>query len=83
MPGVTITAKYDEVVDYILIEQGAKIDAQGTASQPIVMTSEKKNRAHGAACISAVTPIRTTEREVLKSATPHTAATTTLTIPVR
>lgn len=41
-PGVTITAKYDEVVDYILIEQGAKIDAQGTASQPIVMTSEKK-----------------------------------------
>ena len=30
------------MVDYILIEQGAKIDAQGTASNPIVMTSEKK-----------------------------------------
>lgn len=40
--GVTIIAKHDDVVDYILIEQGAKIDAQGTASNPIVMTSEKK-----------------------------------------
>ncbi|WP_444344178.1 hypothetical protein [Phocaeicola coprocola] len=41
-PGVTIVAQHDETVDYILIEQGAKIDAQGTATQPIVMTSEKK-----------------------------------------
>lgn len=41
-PGVTIIAKHDGTVDYILVEQGAKIDAQGTASQPIVMTSEKK-----------------------------------------
>ena len=41
-PGVTITARHDGTVDYILVEQGAKIDAQGTASQPIVMTSEKK-----------------------------------------
>ena len=41
-PGVTLTAKYDDKVDYILVEQGAKIDAQGTASQPIIMTSEKK-----------------------------------------
>lgn len=41
-PGVTITAKHDGTVDYILVEQGAKIDAQGTASQPIVMTSEKE-----------------------------------------
>jgi len=41
-PGVTITAKHDGTVDYILVGQGAKIDAQGTASQPIVMTSEKK-----------------------------------------
>lgn len=40
--GVTIVAKNDDVVDYILVEQGAKIDAQGTASSPIVMTSEKK-----------------------------------------
>ena len=40
-PGVTITAVYDEQVDYILIEKGAKIDAQGTAEQPIVMTSEQ------------------------------------------
>ena len=41
-PGVNIIAKDDDIVDYILIEQGAKIDAQGTASSPIVMTSEKK-----------------------------------------
>ena len=40
-PGVTITAVDDEQVDYILIEKGAKIDAQGTAEQPIVMTSEQ------------------------------------------
>ena len=40
--GVTITALYDDVVDYILIKQGAKINAQGTASNPIVMTSEKE-----------------------------------------
>ena len=41
-PGVKIIAKYDDNVDYILIEQGAKIMAQGTAAEPIVMTSEKK-----------------------------------------
>ena len=45
-PGVTIIAKDDKVVDYILIEQGARIDAQGTADKPIIMTSEKKE--HGA-----------------------------------
>lgn len=40
--GVEIEAIDDEASDYILIEQGAKIDAQGTASNPIVMTSEHK-----------------------------------------
>ena len=30
-PGVTIVAVDDDAPDYILIEQGAKIDAQGTA----------------------------------------------------
>lgn len=40
--GVTIEAQYDETPDYILIEQGAKIDAQGTAQNPIVMTSNNK-----------------------------------------
>lgn len=40
--GVTIVAKNDDVVDYILVEQGAKINAQGTASSPVIMTSEKK-----------------------------------------
>ena len=41
-PGVNIVAVDDDIVDYILIEQGAKIDAQGTASNPIIMTSERK-----------------------------------------
>ena len=41
-PGVTIIAKHDDIVDYILVEQGAKINAEGTADAPIVMTSEKK-----------------------------------------
>ncbi|MFR9620520.1 MAG: hypothetical protein SNH63_04770 [Rikenellaceae bacterium] len=44
--GVQIIAQDDSTVDYILIEQGAKIDARGTASNPIVMTSELKE--HGA-----------------------------------
>ncbi len=39
-PGVTIIAQNDENnEDYILIEQGAKIEAKGTKSQPIIMTS--------------------------------------------
>lgn len=39
--GVTITAKSDDnVIDYILVEQGAKIEAVGTAAAPIVMTAE-------------------------------------------
>ena len=40
--GVQIVAVDDDTPDYILIEQGAKIDAQGTATNPIVMTSELK-----------------------------------------
>jgi len=40
--GTKIVAKDDDTVDYILIEQGAKINAQGTAENPIIMTSEKK-----------------------------------------
>lgn len=40
--GVTILAIDDDIVDYILIEQGAKINAQGTATNPVVMTSERK-----------------------------------------
>ena len=47
-PGVTVVAVDDDAPDYILIEQGAKIDAQCTASNPIVMTSElKKSGAWG------------------------------------
>lgn len=40
--GVTIIALYDDIVDYILVKQGGKINAQGSASQPIIMTSEKE-----------------------------------------
>ena len=40
--GVKIVAKDDDIVDYILVEQGAKIDAQGTADNPIVMTAERE-----------------------------------------
>lgn len=41
-PGVKIIAQYDDRVDYILVEQGAKINAAGTASAPIIMTSSKE-----------------------------------------
>lgn len=40
--GVTIEAVYEEPIDYILVKQGAKIVAKGTADRPIIMTSEKK-----------------------------------------
>lgn len=39
-PGVTITAVKDDTPDYFLVKQGGKIEAQGTATSPIVMTSE-------------------------------------------
>ena len=41
-PGVKIISVYDDNVDYILIKQGAKINAKGTADAPIAMTSEKE-----------------------------------------
>jgi hypothetical protein len=41
-PGVTITAKSGGNTDYILIEKGARINAQGTANAPIVLTSDLK-----------------------------------------
>jgi len=60
-PGVTIIAKDDDIVDYILIEQGAKIDAQGTADNPIVMTSEKKSAgAWGGLHICGKAPVNVT-----------------------
>lgn len=41
--GVTISAKSeDAIIDYILVEQGAKIEAIGSASAPIVMTADTK-----------------------------------------
>ncbi|MGL5317128.1 MAG: hypothetical protein ACRC9Q_00275 [Bacteroidales bacterium] len=40
--GVTVLSEDDGDVDYILVEQGGMIDAQGTATKPIVMTSDNK-----------------------------------------
>ncbi len=40
--GVKIIAIYDDIVDYILVKQGGKINAVGTPDKPIVMTSEKE-----------------------------------------
>lgn len=59
--GVTIVAVDDDIVDYILIEQGAKIDAQGTASAPIVMTSERQEYgAWGGLHICGKAPVNVT-----------------------
>lgn len=53
--GVKIVAMTDdESVDYILVQQGAKIEAVGTKENPIIMTSDKRNLVHGAVCTSAV-----------------------------
>lgn len=41
-PGVTVVAADNGEINYILIEQGAKIIAEGTAEEPIVLTSVKK-----------------------------------------
>ena len=42
-PGVTITALSDDgVTDYILVEQGGRIEAEGTAAAPIIMTAENE-----------------------------------------
>lgn len=59
--GVTISAVDDDIVDYILVEQGAKIIAKGTASSPIIMTSEKKEPgAWGGLHICGLAPINVT-----------------------
>lgn len=39
--GVTLVSIDDNVVDYILVEQGGRIEAEGTAQNPIVMTSQR------------------------------------------
>lgn len=83
-PGVKLIAVYDDNVDYILIKQGAKINAKGTADAPIIMTSEKKKPEPGAASTSADAPIPTLKaaRAVRKSAVPNMAATMTKTTRV-
>ncbi len=45
--GTTLTALPVGVNAYIAIQQGAKIDAQGTASNPIVLTSASTNPGSG------------------------------------
>ncbi len=44
--GVTIIAQDGDEVDFIIVQQGGKILAEGSASEPIVMTSNLKE--HGA-----------------------------------
>lgn len=47
-PGVTIEAVEDDIVDFILVKMGGKIDAQGTADSPIIMTAQlKESKAWG------------------------------------
>lgn len=41
-PGVTVTAADNGEINYILVEQGARINAVGTASAPIVFTADVK-----------------------------------------
>lgn len=56
--GVIIEAIDDDIVDYILIEQDAKIKAIGTSTSPIVMTSQsKKAGAWGGIHICGKAPI--------------------------
>ncbi len=58
--GVTIIADPD-AISYILIEQGATIDAEGTASSPIVMTcSQETAGSWGGLHICGKAPINTT-----------------------
>ncbi|EJW95043.1 hypothetical protein, secreted [gut metagenome] len=40
-PGVKVTAVTDDTPDYFLVKQGGKMEAIGTAEQPIVMTAEE------------------------------------------
>ncbi len=58
--GVTLIAD-PSVISYILIEQGAKIDAEGTATSPIIMTSSTQEAgAWGGLHLCGKAPINTT-----------------------
>ncbi len=59
--GVTIKSVDDDVVDYILIEQGGKIMATGTKDAPIVMTSDlAEHGSWGGIHICGYAPINVT-----------------------
>lgn len=45
--GTMIKSNPDEAVAYLLVEQGAKVDAQGTAASPIVFTSGNETPKRG------------------------------------
>ena len=77
--GVKITAADSEDPIYILIEQGAKINAVGTVENPIVKI---RLPVVGAVCTSAVMlpPMRV--RDFLKSVMPLMAAMMPMIIPV-
>ncbi len=47
IPAGTVIKAAQGFGNYILVEQGGKIDAQGTASQPIVMTADADNATAG------------------------------------
>ncbi len=63
--GVQLVAKDGDNVGYILVAQGAKIDAQGTATNPIIMTSEKKEAgAWGGLHICGKAPVNSGENSL-------------------
>lgn len=51
-PGSVIQAKSDDAItDYIMVEKGGKIFANGTASEPIIMTSTTKTKGSWAGLV--------------------------------
>ncbi|BDD06155.1 hypothetical protein [Aureibacter tunicatorum] len=46
-PGVVVKSKSGESIAYLLVEQGGKIIAEGTAAKPIVFTSGEETPARG------------------------------------
>ena len=62
-PGVTVEGDATESVPYILIEQGAKIMAEGKADEPIIFTATQKQRgAWGGLIICGKAPVNSGER---------------------
>lgn len=61
--GVTVNGDATESVPYIIIEQGAKIMAEGTADEPIILTSTQKERgAWGGLIVCGKAPVNSGTR---------------------